>query len=252
MIMLWPNGTTTRPPITSPFGRRPAPVAGASTTHRGTDFVGYSRIRAIAAGRVVRVGTPDGWSGGGVQVWIQHDGFLTRSMHMVKGSPVVEVGEWVEAGDELGEMGATGNVSGKHHHLEVVVNGVQIDPVPFITSRIAGPTGGAFSPEEDDMDAEQDQRLKNIENAVLRYIPQADGNKVIQPRTDDLAVWLGIIMDMIRSLPGGADVDEDALAAALAPKLVAHLPAHTQALTDDDLARIAKSVADEQARRQVS
>lgn len=91
-------------------------------------------------------------------------------------------------------------------------------------------------------------RLQLVEGAVARF----PGDGSVQPRTDDLAVWLGIIMDMIRSLPGGADVDEEALAAALAPKLAAQLPAHTGTLSDVDLARISKAVADEQAKRLAS
>ncbi|MFJ2535848.1 M23 family metallopeptidase [Microbacterium maritypicum] len=144
--MRWPNGSKTRPTITSPFGKRAAPVAGASTLHKGTDFIGYATVRAVAAGVVVRVGTPAGWSGGGVQVWIQHDGFLSRSMHLSTGSPVVKVGQGVAEGDPLGVMGKTGNVSGVHHHLEIVVNNVQVDPVPFITARLATAAGNSNTP----------------------------------------------------------------------------------------------------------
>lgn len=139
--VLWPNGSTVHPPITSPYGPRRAPVAGASTFHRGTDFVGYSTVRAVAAGQVKVVGTPNGWAAGGAQVWVQHDGFLTRSMHL--SSTAVRVGQFVRPGDALGVMGRSGNVDGVHHHLEVVVNGVQVDPVPFLTARIgAVPSGG--------------------------------------------------------------------------------------------------------------
>lgn len=134
--MLWPNGTLTRPPITSPFGPRKSPVPGATTMHRGCDFVGYQLVRAIADGTVVRVGTPPGWSGGGIQVWVQHDGFLSRTMHL-KSSPPVRVGDVIPEGRILGVMGMTGNVSGVHHHLEIVVNGVQVDPVSFISARLA-------------------------------------------------------------------------------------------------------------------
>lgn len=144
--MLWPNGSKTRPNISSPFGPRKSPTAGASSQHRGTDFTGYATVRAIAPGTVVAVGTPAGWSGGGTQVWVQHEGFLTRSLHLVQGSPVVKVGQRVSEGQALGAMGKTGTATGVHHHLEVVVGGTQVDPVPFITSRISGPASG-FSQE---------------------------------------------------------------------------------------------------------
>jgi hypothetical protein len=35
-------------------------------------------------------------------------------------------------------MGRTGTAFGVHHHLEVVVGGAQIDPVPFLTARVGG------------------------------------------------------------------------------------------------------------------
>lgn len=136
--VLWPNGTTTRPAISSPFGPRPRPKPGASSDHKGTDFVGFSVVRAVADGVVVAAGTPGGWEAGGTQVWIQHDGFLTRSMHMVAGSLSVSPNQTVHAGDAIGTMGASGNVTGVHLHLEVVVGGVQIDPVPFLTARVGG------------------------------------------------------------------------------------------------------------------
>ncbi|WP_341942350.1 M23 family metallopeptidase [Microbacterium sp. LWH10-1.2] len=132
--VLWPNGTTTRPAISSPFGPRTAPTDGASTYHLGCDFVGYSSVKSIADGRVTVVGTPPGWGPGGLQVWVQHDGFLTRSLHLASTS--VSVGQQVGPGTPLGIMGKSGNVTGVHHHLEVVVGGAQIDPVPFITNRI--------------------------------------------------------------------------------------------------------------------
>lgn len=144
--MLWPDGLKTRPNISSPFGWRIHPITGRRTLHAGVDLTGYGTVRAIAAGTVTAVGTPPGWSDGGVQVWVQHDGFLTRSMHMAAGSPVVRVGQKVAEGQALGTMGMTGGATGVHHHLEVVVNGAQIDPVPFITARLGSTAGGGIAP----------------------------------------------------------------------------------------------------------
>jgi hypothetical protein len=155
--MLWANGTTTRPNVSSGFGRRPVTIAGASSFHRGCDFTGYATVRAVAAGKVVHVGWMAGWPTGGYMVWIQHDGFLSRSLHLVNGSARVHVGQWIDAGDALATMGATGINGGVHHHLEIVVNGVQVDPVPFITARLTARTSAAafvaaVAPlEEDDM-----------------------------------------------------------------------------------------------------
>lgn len=145
--MLWPNGSQTQPRISSPYGPRKAPVAGASTFHRGCDFVGWSAIRAVADGTVVATGTPSGWAGGGLQVWVQHDGYLARYLHL--SSWAVRVGQRVVAGQNLGVMGKTGNVSGVHLHLEIAPGGgTQVDPVPFIRARLSagGASGGTQWP----------------------------------------------------------------------------------------------------------
>lgn len=162
--MLWGNGLISRPRISSAFGPRKSPTPGGSTIHRGCDFTGYRTIQAIADGVVKVVGTPSGWSGGGKQVWIQHDGFFSKSMHMA--STNVRVGDRVWAGSDLGVMGMTGTASGVHHHLEITLgtlhysNTGQIDPVPFINDRLSIPAGGGTTPavptpiqseEDDDM-----------------------------------------------------------------------------------------------------
>jgi hypothetical protein len=80
--------------------------------------------------------------------------------------------------------------------------------------------------EEEDMDAEQDQRLKNIETAVLRYIATPAGT-TLQPRTDDLAVWIGTNQQMIAGVSEkvGVPVDPAALAKDLAPLILPGLAA---------------------------
>lgn len=144
--MLWPNGTKQRPQTSSPYGMRWHPIQHVWKLHAGEDLIGFMTVHAIAAGRVVAVGTPAGWSGGGVQVWIQHAGFLTRSMHLAQHSPLVRVGDQVAEGQALATMGMTGGATGIHLHLEVVVDDRQVDPVPFIRDRVAAPAGGSSSP----------------------------------------------------------------------------------------------------------
>lgn len=143
--MRWPNGSQNRPNISSAFGPR-GPGIGSSI-HRGVDLTGCDPVRAVAAGQVVAVGTPAGWSGGGTQVWIQHDGFFTRSCHM--GGWNVGVGQWVDEAAILGPQDTTGTATGSHLHLEVTPgqwhtsNSGQVDPIQFIGSRISGNTAGS-------------------------------------------------------------------------------------------------------------
>jgi murein DD-endopeptidase MepM/ murein hydrolase activator NlpD len=63
-------------------------------------------------------------------VEVEHDGgYVTRYFHMMSGSPVVEVGDEVACGDELGLVGSSGYSSMPHLHFELQdADGVVIDP----------------------------------------------------------------------------------------------------------------------------
>ncbi|MFT4156629.1 MAG: M23 family metallopeptidase, partial [Microbacterium sp.] len=104
----------------------------------------------------VKAGTPLGWWRGGIQVWVQHEGFLSRYLHLKTGSLAVFVGQEVTEGQLLGVMGMTGTATGVHLHFEIAVGDIQTDPVPFLTRLISTPipastTSANSSPEEDDM-----------------------------------------------------------------------------------------------------
>lgn len=139
--MLWPNGKTTMPTVTSDFGPRAAPTPGASTVHRGTDFVGFPTVRSVDAGTVVIARDFGGWPSGGTQVWIQHRGFFTRSLHLSK--VLVREGQKVDAGTAIGVMGDTGTATGKHLHFEVTPgtlhyrNEGQVDPVKYLGGKMS-------------------------------------------------------------------------------------------------------------------
>ncbi|EYT59754.1 hypothetical protein D514_0111620 [Microbacterium sp. UCD-TDU] len=78
-----------------------------------------------------------------MQVWVQHSGFIARYLHLSSWS--VRVGQAVVAGQNLGVMGKTGNVSGVHLHLEIAPGGgAQVDPVPFLRARISAAASGEW------------------------------------------------------------------------------------------------------------
>ncbi|MDV3197450.1 MAG: M23 family metallopeptidase, partial [Sweet potato little leaf phytoplasma] len=81
-------------------------------------MVGFTLVRAVESGQVKVVGTPKNWAGGGIQVWVQHDGFFSRSLHLA--SYAVREGQFVREGDVLGVMGRTPNVD-LHLHLEITL-----------------------------------------------------------------------------------------------------------------------------------
>lgn len=193
--MLWPNGTTARPNVSSQYGMRWHPILKRWKLHAGCDLTGYQLVRAIAPGKVVAVGVPTGWTAGGIQVWVQHDGFLSRSMHL-KSAPPVRFGDVIPEGRILGVMGMTGGADGIHHHLEVVVNGVQVDPIPFITNRLATAAGGkapASTPETSEEDI--------VKNLLFQIDPRVDGRWVVANTSEGTyyKVDNGVQLDFLRN-----------------------------------------------------
>ncbi|WP_432524022.1 M23 family metallopeptidase [Kineococcus sp. SYSU DK006] len=122
-------------PITSRFGRRRAPTAGASTMHKGIDLApGCEKpIWAAAAGVVIHSGTGSGF---GHYIAIDHGGgVVTRYGHMYAGGLLVKTGDKVTAGQQIARIGSDGTSTGCHNHFEVVVGGAAVDPVPWLAQR---------------------------------------------------------------------------------------------------------------------
>lgn len=122
--------------MTLPFGNQK--LKGKDYWHKGIDLTGnpdvsggYDDILAFADGTV----TIAGWrSDCGYWVKISHgNGIYTRYMHMKKSSLKVKVGDKVTKGQIIGFMGATGNVTGRHLHFDICINGTYVDPVPYVT-----------------------------------------------------------------------------------------------------------------------
>jgi murein DD-endopeptidase MepM/ murein hydrolase activator NlpD len=121
--------------IRSPYGWRVNPYTGAWAKHDGVDLgSGCSTpIVASAAGTIDYVG----WYGGyGNYVRINHgDGVQTAYGHIVDGGFRVATGQQVSARQLIALVGSTGNSTGCHSHIEVHINGVTTDPVPFMAAR---------------------------------------------------------------------------------------------------------------------
>ncbi len=116
--------------FTSGFGYRRDPKGAGRRMHAGVDFAGPrgTPIYASADGVV----TFAGWqSGYGRLVKIKHAfGIETRYAHNSKIR--VKVGQRVSRGDRIGDMGATGRVTGVHLHYEVRINGNPVNPMTYI------------------------------------------------------------------------------------------------------------------------
>ncbi|MFN6059296.1 MAG: M23 family metallopeptidase, partial [Burkholderiales bacterium] len=118
--------------ISSGFGIRNDPFTGGLAMHEGLDFTASSgtSVVATAKGTVTRSGWDFGY---GNVIEVQHaEGFSTRYAHLSK--RIAQVGDVVERGGVLGEVGSTGRSTGPHLHYDVfsrdrVINPVQVLPL---------------------------------------------------------------------------------------------------------------------------
>ena len=116
--------------FTSQFGFRRDPKTGGRRMHDGVDFAAGTGtpLYATADGVVTHAGWASGY---GRLVKIQHEfGIETRYAHQSKIR--VKVGQRVSRGDRIGDMGATGRVTGVHLHYEVRVGGKPVNPMIYI------------------------------------------------------------------------------------------------------------------------
>lgn len=104
--------------------------AGVDITLPGDADLGLP-VYAAAGGTVSQ---RPGGAYGDYYVEIDHgNGIKTRYAHMRVAT--VADGQVVSAGTQVGEIGNEGNSHGAHLHFEVLVNGTDIDPVPFLAER---------------------------------------------------------------------------------------------------------------------
>lgn len=118
--------------ITSSFGHRSAPVAGATTSHKGVD-IGVSMGTSVSASCGGTVSFA-GWNGSyGYVIFIDHpDGRQTRYAHLSK--ILVSKGSKVSQGQKIALSGNSGRSSGPHLHFEMRINGTPVNPTKY-TSR---------------------------------------------------------------------------------------------------------------------
>lgn len=116
--------------FTSSFGARKDPINGQKSFHAGVDYAGPrgTAIYAAGAGEVVYSARQRGY---GNLIKIRHAfGYETVYAHLNRRR--VKVGDKVERGDRIGDMGNTGRSTGTHLHYEIRVNGKTVNPAKYI------------------------------------------------------------------------------------------------------------------------
>lgn len=110
--------------FSSPFGYR------WGRLHAGIDIANDSGtpIRAAQAGRVLFAGWQSGY---GYTIIIEHGNeYSTLYGHL--NSVAVWGGQYVYTGQQIGDMGNTGNSTGSHLHFEVRVNNSPVNPMNYL------------------------------------------------------------------------------------------------------------------------
>ena len=114
--------------VSSDFGGRT--MGGRAENHSGLDMSAPSGtpIYATAPGIV----TKSGWGTGyGQYVEINHgNGYLTRYAHASR--LIARVGDSVQAGEQIANVGCTGRCTGPHLHYEVVKDGQRKNPSTYL------------------------------------------------------------------------------------------------------------------------
>jgi len=116
--------------LSSYYGMRTHPISGKREMHKGIDFASKlgAPVVAVAKGVVTFAGEKSGY---GKVVDINHgNGYVTRYAHNSR--LLVSVGDTVEKGSQIAEVGTSGRSTGPHVHFEVLKNGRQVNPMKFI------------------------------------------------------------------------------------------------------------------------
>ena len=147
--------------ITYPYG-----IANSGYTcgwHTGVDFAPYGStennplLYPVKKGVVVYINTTTTPALGVQAQILDEDGHYWRYCHMVAGSLQVGVGDEVDLNTAIGRMGATGNVTGRHLHLEcsttqawqcsTFINPCNILGIPNVDNTIIKYDGSVTPPE---------------------------------------------------------------------------------------------------------
>ena len=103
-------------------------------SHHGIDLVAQNGTEVYAAfdGLVADADFDDEF---GNYVIIEHGGrIMTVYSHLQ--NYIAEIGTYVDMGDVIGYVGASGNATGPHLDFRVLDNGTEIDPEPFLNAEI--------------------------------------------------------------------------------------------------------------------
>ncbi len=133
--------------ISSPFGPRHVTGPKAAPMHTGIDLPAAAGtwVQAAAAGHIVALRRSGAL---GLEIDIQHAGYLTRYAHLGTAAPAFAAGRReAAAGERIGRVGRTGVTYGTHLHFELRLDGKPVDAAPYFSIQ---PCGRRSAPDQAD------------------------------------------------------------------------------------------------------
>lgn len=119
--------------LVSGYGIRINPFHKGKYHHDGVDIAAPRGASVVATGpgKVIAVKRSDLLAGFGNYIEIDHGyGYVTRYAHLDEIN--VRVGEKVLKGFKIGSVGSSGGSIAPHVHYEVLLNGVNVDPLQYL------------------------------------------------------------------------------------------------------------------------
>lgn len=119
--------------ISSLFGKRTSPTAGASTDHKGIDIACQEGTDVVAS-KSGTVTVAEASSSEGNWLAIKHDEHFT-SYYMHNSTLLVSVGDTVSRGQVIALSGNTGISSGPHCHFAILKDGIYVNPLDYVDAK---------------------------------------------------------------------------------------------------------------------
>lgn len=118
--------------VSSHYGYRIHPINGGKNLHRGIDIALPTGTEILSGQDGVVTFAGNNGDYGNVVVIENNNGIVTKYAHC--DSLLVSVGQTVSMGDVIGTVGSTGQSAGPHLHMELLKDGVYMNPAFYVSN----------------------------------------------------------------------------------------------------------------------